>query len=134
MQTDTIYITGLTPDGIPLVGGIWRLYRQEGFPVDLSLLTIREKELVPDIMELFAEATIHYELPQAFKQCPEIFTDEAKTKWLVYLKANGENETDQFQAAEKILLQKRSNGIKKEDHGRMILACLALREKSKQAA
>lgn len=133
MNTDTIYITGLTPEGTPLVGGIWRMYRQEGFPVDLSIMIIREKSCLPDIMELFAEATIHMELPQVQKQCPELFDDETKGRWMLYLSANGLDKHDQFHAAEQILLKKRESAIKREDHGKMILACLNLQKRAKHS-
>lgn len=128
MINDIIYITGLTPEGIPLVGGIWRIYRQQGFPVDISLMEIREKGYLPDIMELFAESTFYAELPQVRKQAPELFTLENIHKWNLYLESFGLKESNQFDVAEKILMEKRNNGIDKKDHGKMILMCLELAE------
>lgn len=128
MINDIIYITGLTPEGIPLVGGIWRIYRQQGFPVDISLMEIREKGYLPDIMELFAESTFYAELPQVRKQVPELFTLENIHKWNLYLESFGLKESNQFDVAEKILMEKRNNGIDKKDYGKMILMCLELAE------
>jgi len=86
------------------------MHRQEGFPLDISLLECQERGLLPDIMELFAEATIYAELPMVEDNAPQLFTQEAKIRWLLYLRQYPED--DQFQAAEKILLDKRRNGHK----------------------
>jgi len=129
MIHDTIYITGITDAGTPLIGGLWRLYRQEGFPLDLSLLIVREKGCAPDIAELFAEATIHSELPQVHKQASELFTTETQNMWLRMVATNS---GDQFLAAEQLLLSKREHGQPPSEYGRALLAASALREKARQ--
>lgn len=121
MITDTIYVTGLTDSGDLLCGGIWRLYRQEGFPVDLSVLILREKGVLPDLCEMMAEASMHSELPQLEKQCPELFTPEAKLKFMALLEREGYPQEDYTVAAERILLDKRLNGIAPSQYGKMVL-------------
>ena len=77
-MNSSLYITGTTSKGTKLIGGIWRVYRQHGFPVDLSLLEVREHGALPDVCEMMAEASLHDEPPQQVKQVPELFTDEVK--------------------------------------------------------
>jgi hypothetical protein len=51
-----LYQTGFTPDGIPLLGGIYRLKDQEGFPVDMAYELCRDKGVCPDWAEFLADA------------------------------------------------------------------------------
>lgn len=51
-----LYITGTTRDGIPLMGGIFAMKDQEGFPVDASLHECQHKGLCPDWAEYLADA------------------------------------------------------------------------------
>lgn len=39
---DIIYATGMTEDGDVLLGGIWTLWHQDGFPIEMSHLTVRD--------------------------------------------------------------------------------------------
>ena len=113
MNTDIIYQTAITTEGKCLLGGVWRLYRQEGFPVDLSFITIREMGHRPDYMEMMAEATMHGELERLMRQYPEIFTDEVKNKFALYLLSHGSDTLGFEKAAENIVNQKRSMNLDK---------------------
>ena len=113
MNTDIIYTTGFNAEGKCLVGGIWRLYRQEGFPVDLSFMHIREMGHYPDYMEMMAEATMYGELERLLKQYPEIFTNDIKGKFMLYLSSQGSDTIGFEKAAESIVKKKRSYDLTK---------------------
>ncbi len=51
-----LYITGFTPEGKPLLGGIFKIKDQCGFPLDASFDLAREKGLAIDYMELLCDA------------------------------------------------------------------------------
>ena len=126
MTSDTIYITGTTPEGKLLIGGLWRKHRQEGFPLDISLMLCREQGLLPDVVELFAEAMIHFELPSVREHAPELFTIKTTMQWMHLLQTLP--YTDQFQAAQHILLDKRSKGMGHKQYGRSQLLAAKTRK------
>lgn len=57
-----LYFTGFS-DGKALVGGIWRMKSQEGFPVELSALQCASAGIIPDWMEAMADASTENECP-----------------------------------------------------------------------
>lgn len=56
MTASPLYVTGVTPEGQPLVGGVYRMKDEFGFPIDLSVLVLREKGANVDWLELLADA------------------------------------------------------------------------------
>jgi hypothetical protein len=61
----TLYTTG-TPDGRPLIGGVWRLYHQDGFPIEMSWITARDGNASIDWMEAMADASTTNNLPALY--------------------------------------------------------------------
>lgn len=110
MNTDIIYLTGYTENMDKMIGGLWRLHRQEGFPIDTSLIEVRERGWFPDWMDLLAEATVHGELPTLEKQVE--IPDVVKPRFMAYLKHHGYPEVDFEIAAKRLLEKKRSDGVK----------------------
>lgn len=51
-----LYCSGLTPDGIPLLAGLFRLRDECGFPVDMAYEIAKEKGQCPDWAEFLADA------------------------------------------------------------------------------
>lgn len=62
-MTPVLYKTGETPEGKNLVGGLWTFWAQEGFPIEMQLLLLEERGLVPDWAEAMADASRSNELP-----------------------------------------------------------------------
>lgn len=58
-MTTPLYITGITPDGKFLLGGVFRMKDQMGFPLDMSYEICKEKGMEIDYCELFCDAWLH---------------------------------------------------------------------------
>jgi hypothetical protein len=71
----TIYPTGLTSDGGLLIGGVWRFWSQDGFPIELSYLQAKQRGWCIDWAEAMAEASITNDLP-AIHEAMSQFLDE----------------------------------------------------------
>ena len=56
MKGTPLYMTGITPDGSPLIGGIYTLKDQSGFPLDMSYEEVRRMGACPDWAECLADA------------------------------------------------------------------------------
>jgi hypothetical protein len=54
-----LYVTGTTPEGKPLVGGIFRMKDEQGFPLDSSYDYCRESGLAIDYLELLCDAWLN---------------------------------------------------------------------------
>ena len=64
----SLYQTGFANDGRPLLGGLWRLWREDGFPVELGKLETESRGARVDWLELMADAAECGELPAAWRQ------------------------------------------------------------------
>ena len=73
-MNDLLYMTGTTPEGCVLIGGVWRLAHQEGFPLELSRMIVEERGWRIDWLEAMADASIDDNLPALMRQC-ESFMD-----------------------------------------------------------
>lgn len=51
-----LYVTGYSPEGKPLLGGIFKAKDQCGIPLDFRFDTAREKGMAIDYMELLCDA------------------------------------------------------------------------------
>lgn len=67
-----LYRTGRTPQGIPLLGGVWRLWHQDGFPLEMSYLFCQAEGLAIDWLEAMADASLTDNLP-ALMEAVEAF-------------------------------------------------------------
>ncbi len=63
-----IYTTGYTQQGVELVGGIWTLFDQEGFPIEMSYLKLKQDGKRVDWIEAMASASLSNNLPSLVAQ------------------------------------------------------------------
>lgn len=80
----SIYTTGVTPAGEQLIGGVWRLAHQDGFPLELSYVLACQGGWRIDWREAMADASLDDNLPALMRQI-ESFLDESS---LLQLKVN----------------------------------------------
>lgn len=73
---DIIYTTGYTENGVPLIGGIWTLYHQEGFPIELSNLICNNNGWLVDWMEAMIDASRSHNCPALMKMLESLLPDE----------------------------------------------------------
>lgn len=79
MIESVIYSTGCTPDGKILVGGVWKLWEQEGFPLEMSHLVCRDRGWAVDWLEAMADASLTHNCPALMKHLESFLTDETLT-------------------------------------------------------
>lgn len=63
MQNELVYVTGQTTDGHPLIGGIWKMWEQEGLPIEVVHLKCQQEGRRIDWLEAMADAAQHNNLP-----------------------------------------------------------------------
>lgn len=63
-----IYITGISDSDRILVGGVWRLYHECGFPVESSHMICKENGLLVDWMDAMVDASTDNNLPALVRQ------------------------------------------------------------------
>lgn len=68
MNDEIIYITGMTPTGKLLKGGIWTLAHQEGFPLAVSHDLAQSEGWAIDWLEAMCDASRDNNLPALMKQ------------------------------------------------------------------
>ena len=56
-MNNPIYSTGCTLDGSTIIGGVWTLWEQEGFPLEMSYLLCQSKGWSVDWLEALADAS-----------------------------------------------------------------------------
>lgn len=105
-EHSTLYFTGCTPDRVLLMGGIWKLWEQEGFPLEMSFLVCRDKGMAVDWLEAMADASRTNNLP-ALMAALETFLP-AET--IQTLKAGFMRVLQSGETYEQILEGKRANG------------------------
>ena len=100
-----IYATGSTPDGTVLIGGVWTLWDQEGFPLEMSHLLCQQKGWAVDWLEAMADASRTHNLPSLMDHVqtflPDHVVERLREGFLLVLKTK---------AYEQIVEEKRTNG------------------------
>lgn len=74
-MNNVLYITGLTEDLHTLIGGVWRMHHQEGFPLELSYITVKQSNFRIDWVEAMADASLDNNLHVLVKNI-EVFLPE----------------------------------------------------------
>jgi alanyl-tRNA synthetase len=100
-----LYITGLTSNGQSLMGGIWRHYHQNGFPLEITNLVAKENGWCVDWLEAMADASIDNNLPSLMSHL-ETFLDE---ETLVSIKISFMNLLNKGRTFSSILEDKKKN-------------------------
>lgn len=76
-MNNPIYITDISKDhGHLMIGGVWRLWHQDGFPVEMSWLHARDQGNYVDWVEAMADASTDDNLPALVKQMESFLTPE----------------------------------------------------------
>lgn len=68
MSQEIIYQTGYTTDGVPLIGGVWALRQQEGFPLEMSYMVCQSHGWLIDWLEAMGDASRTNDLPALMQQ------------------------------------------------------------------
>ncbi len=108
MNENILYISGSTPDGTPLVGGVWTLRDQEGFPLELSHLFCRDQGWAVDWAEAMADASRSNNL-LALMKAVETFLPENE---VTNLKLGFVRMARRGKSFDEVVAEKRANGRK----------------------
>lgn len=106
MSNNILYITGLNPTGIPLIGGVWRLRDQEGLPLEMSYLMAREKGFLIDWCEAMADASRSNNCPVLMQSIGEFLPDNV----INHLKAGFLSMLKSGKSFDQIVSDKRAGG------------------------
>ena len=110
-NNSVIYATGCTPDGITLIGGIWKLWEQEGFPLEMSHLVCRDKGWAVDWLEAMADASCTNNCPALMQHIEGFLPAETIT----VLKVGFMRVLNSGKSYEQIVADKQANGRKFDD-------------------
>ncbi len=77
MTNQILYITGKTPCGKPLLGGVWRMFTQDGFPVEMSHILATQRGCLVDWCEAMLDAKESGTLPALVRQMECFLPQEA---------------------------------------------------------
>ena len=105
-ENSIIYATGCTSDGTMLIGGIWRLWHQEGFPLEMAHLVCRDKGWRVDWLEAMADASRSDNLPALMKQVEAFLPSEE----ILHLKFGFTHVMGLGKSYDQIVSEKRANG------------------------
>lgn len=75
-----IYITGKTPEGKPLIGGIWSLFHRDGFPLEMSRIQCESSGWLVDWIEACADASMDNNLPALVKHMESFMQPDDLTR------------------------------------------------------
>lgn len=101
-----IYTTGANCDGVPLIGGVWTLWEQEGFPLEMSYLICRDKGWAVDWLEAMADASVNNNCPALMKHVSGFLPDEA----ILAMKLGFMRVVKTGKTWEQVVAEKRKNG------------------------
>lgn len=68
MSQEIIHQTGVACDGAPLIGGVWTLRQQEGFPLEMAHLVCCSHGWHIDWLEAMCDASQTNDLPALWQQ------------------------------------------------------------------
>lgn len=115
-MSNPIYCTGIGENGKPLLGGIWRMYSEQGFPIEMSHMEAQEKGCQVDWLEAMADASLTADCPRLVQEMEQFLSGsmhEIKTKFVQAVRKFSEhgNINDDVQTYRNILTHKRQNAI-----------------------
>lgn len=120
---DVLYTTGVTTTGEVLVGGIWKFKTQEGFPVEMAWMELRDRGLCPDWAEYLADAGAvqlpAFEFSTALSELKTFLTDavfsDVYAKFKQWWSISYEQGDDFSDTCRRMLRQKHDNAELVED-------------------
>jgi len=105
-KTNPLYFTGKTPEGKLLLGGVFKMHDQEGFPIEASFEECQRRGWLVDWMEALADCWLNNPLKfDAFVANAELLVDRplkakfsfAGASWIEMNKASPSvNQVDDF--------------------------------------
>ena len=101
-----MYATGCTPEGVVLIGGIWKMWEQEGFPIELAHILCRDKGCAVDWFEAMCDASITNNCPALMRQIDAILPEDAIRK----LKIGFMHAIKSGKTYEEMVSEKKRNG------------------------
>lgn len=112
-----IYSTACTPEGVVLIGGVWTLRAQEGFPLEMAHMVCQTNGWRVDWLEAMADASRTDECPALMRQV-EAFLDAGTILALKlgFVRVHREGAT-----WEQVVERKRANG---RAFGAFVAACV----------
>ena len=116
-----IYATDCAPDGTTLVGGVWKLWEQEGFPLEMSHMICRDKGWRVDWLEAMADASRSNNCPALVKHIEAFLPCETMTA----LKLGFVRVLNSGKTCEQIIADKQANGRTVTDFTHAALALLS---------
>jgi hypothetical protein len=102
-----LYITSITPEGKFLLGGIWKLYSQEGYPLEMSHLSCPEGHVI-DWFEAMLDASTTNECPSLMDKISDFLPRET----LSHLKRGFVLASQSGKTYQQLLDEKRQNATR----------------------
>lgn len=106
-SSSIIYLTGISSSGKPLLGGVWTLWEQEGFPLEMSHLICQESGWGVDWFEAMVDASVSNNCPALMKHIESFLPGET----LLLLKINFMAAIQSGKSYQQLLSEKRANGV-----------------------
>ena len=101
-----MYATGCTPEGVILLGGIWKMWEQEGFPIEMAHIFCRDKGCAVDWFEAMCDASITNNCPALMRQIGEFLPEDV----IIKLKVGFMHAIKSGRTFEEIVAEKKRNG------------------------
>lgn len=117
MSERIIYTTGTSRDGAVLIGGIWTLWAQEGFPLEMSYMIARTDGWAIDWLEAMADASTTNNLPIMMDKVEAFLPSSV----ILHIKIGFMHALNGGQTYAAIVRAKRENGAAFEDFIRKAL-------------
>ena len=122
-----IYLTGYTDKGLPLIGGVWTLKDQSGYPIEMSYVSAITNGYNIDWAEAMADASLS-------NRCPALMRDIEtflSTETISHLKNGFIHNIKSGKSFQCILDDKRANGKKCLEFVNLIATKLSEHERNK---
>jgi hypothetical protein len=106
-----LYVTGHSENGRPIIGGLYHMKDQCGFPLDYEIEECRQRYWLPDYIEILADAGSQ-SIQKMDRVCKELELlipeqwDEIWKKWLV-LGSHSMKECSDFEGICKAILKEK---------------------------
>lgn len=111
-----IYCTGVAPDGKPLLGGIWKMYSEQGLPIEISHMEAEERGCHVDWLEALADASMTADAHRLVREMEQFMGDAMhgiKTAFVNAMRKFSHFGTanDDVRTYQSILIYKRQNAL-----------------------
>jgi hypothetical protein len=122
LTNEICYTTGCTSEGTTLIGGVWTLRDQEGFPLEMAHLIARDRGWAIDWAEAMADASRTNNCPALMDAIEAFLPAEAIT----HLKIGFFRMVTGGKSFDDIIAEKRANGKRMEAFQRAVAVEMSL--------